>query len=234
MRVLAVGAHPDDIEIVSSGTLLRFKEQGAEVYICHALNGDKGHYHIPPAELARTRIAEAQEAGKLMGAEVFTLGLSDAELIAEDLKTRGLFIDAIRRAKPDLIITHNPEDYMPDHVATSKLVRDAAFCASLPHFKTEYPSFDSVPPIYYMDTLAGIGFQPEEYVDISGVIELKEKMLACHQSQVLWMQEHDHVDLIGMMKLQCKFRGLQCGVDYAEGFVSARIYPSIKPARLLP
>ena len=234
MRILAVGAHPDDLEIVAAGTLIKFKQQGHEIFICHACNGNKGHYHIPPDELAEMRIAEAKAAGELIGAEVFTLGIGDAELIAEDLDTRALFIDAIRRAKPDLISTHNPEDYMPDHVATSKLVRDAAFCASLPHYKTKLPAFDSVPPIYYMDTLAGIGFQPEEYVDITDVMELKEQMLACHKSQVTWMQEHDKVDLIGMMKLQSEFRGLQCGTKYAEGFVSARIYPSVKPARLLP
>ena len=76
-------------------------------------------------------------------------------------------------------------------------------------------------PIYYMDTLMGIGFQPTEYVDVSDVIDTKAAMLEAHQSQLTWLRDHDGIDVVEQMRTTTRFRGQQCGVDYAEGFVPA-------------
>jgi hypothetical protein len=85
-----------------------------------------------------------------------------------------------------------------------------------------------------METLAGAGFQPAEYVDITAVMEDKRNMLRSHQSQLVWLKEHDHLDVMDMMETVSKFRGYQCGVPFAEGFAQARVYLRQRPVRLLP
>ena len=138
MRVLAVGAHPDDLEILCAGTLARYKQAGHEVIMAHACNGDCGHFVIPPEELARQRAAEARAAAEILGAEVLTIpDMGDGDLRGDDVKARMAMVDIIRMARPDVIITHGPEDYMPDHVAVSELV---FLPASWPQFRTGRPS----------------------------------------------------------------------------------------------
>ena len=124
--------------------------------------------------------------------------MGDGDLRADDVKARMAMVDIIRLARPDVIITHGPEDYMPDHVAVSELVFSRAFW---PPFRTgrperDIPHHDKVAPIYYMDTLAGVGFTPEEYVDITETLDIKVKMLECHESQLTWMREHDKIDMV--------------------------------------
>lgn len=80
------------------------------------------------------------------------------------------------------------------------------------------PAYGKISPIYYMDTLAGVNFLPAEYVDISEHIEAKLNALNCHQSQIKWMLEHDGIDFLDFVRTVSKFRGLQCGVKYAEEF----------------
>ena len=128
LRVLAVGAHPDDLEILCGGTLARYARQGHTVVMAHLLNGDKGHYKMAPAKLARIRKREAAEAGLVIGAEVVGLDLPDAQLFP-DLKTRKLVVDLVRESRPDVIITHAPGDYISDHAASVRrqfLLRRAA------------------------------------------------------------------------------------------------------------
>ena len=123
MRILAIGAHPDDIEIACSGTLAKCAARGDKVFVCHVSNGDLGHVIIPPEELGEMRKGEAKAAGALAGIEVLWGGCHDVRIYADDKETRDKLVDVIRYAQPDLIITHNPDDYMPDHTAVSKLAR---------------------------------------------------------------------------------------------------------------
>ena len=88
--------------------------------------------------------------------------------------------------------------------------------------------------LFYMDTVGGIGFAPEEYVDISAVIDVKIEMLSQHKSQIEFMRERDGFDLVDYVRTSAKYRGYQCGVRYAEGFVPERVYPSLRPRRILP
>ena len=85
-----------------------------------------------------------------------------------------------------------------------------------------------------MDTLAGLNFQPTEYVDITDELELKLEMLECHESQLKWMRDHDNIDFAEFVRTCSRFRGLQCGVQYAEAFTQAYAWPKVKPVRLLP
>jgi N-acetylglucosamine malate deacetylase 1 len=133
-----------------------------------------------------------------------------------------------------VIITHYPSDYMSDHDEISKLVFDCSFHATLPLFETGKPHHDLVTPIFYMETVMGIGFLPTEYVDVSSTIDTKVAMLEAHESQLTWLRDHDGVDIVEQMKTTTRFRGQQCGVAYAEGFVPCSTWLRGTTRRLLP
>lgn len=233
MRVMAAGAHPDDIEILCSGTLFRCRERGDEVSLCIVTDGAAGHSETASEELVGLRRAEAEAAAELLGAKLVWLGLPD-ERVYDDDPTRMMMVDAVREAGPDMVISHCAEDYHHDHRTVAKLVHDASFIASLPNIKTEHEPHSLVPVLYEMDTLAGVGFPPEEYVDISGTLPKKLDMLSCHSSQVKWLKDHDGIDILDFVTTVAKFRGLQCGVNYAEAFRLKRAWPRVPARRLLP
>lgn len=234
MRVLAIGCHPDDVEIACAGTLIKCVKRGDKVITCHLSTGNLGHVIIPPDELTVMRREEALKAGALAGIEVISAGFNDLEMFSDNKKSRDAVVDVIKYADPDFIITHNPDDYMPDHVAASKLVFDASFTATLPNYRTKEPNPAKLVPIYYMDTLAGVNFVPDEFVDISDEIELKLKMLNCHESQIKWMRDHDGIDFPDMVKTCSRYRGYQCGAGYAEGYKMCKAYLKGTTKRLLP
>jgi LmbE family N-acetylglucosaminyl deacetylase len=236
MNVLAVGCHPDDLEIGCGGTLAKLAFQGHIVTMVHVANGDKGHVVIPSEELKEMRAQEAKAAGVLIGARVINLNVSDLLVKSDSDDLISKLVDVIRESKPDYIITHPPEDYMKDHMEVSKAVFDASFAATVPYYKAalNLAVHALVAPIFYMDTLAGMGFLPTEYVDISDFIETKLAMNNCHQSQIKWLYEHDGIDFLDFVRTVSKFRGLQCGKTYAEGFTQCKVWPRMTTVRLLP
>lgn len=235
MNVLAIGCHPDDLEIGCGSTLSAYVKQGHKVFMCHVASGDKGHAVILPDELKKIRNLEAEEAGRIIGVEeVINIGVPDLEVNSFNEDTVNKIIDLIRYVKPDIIITHSPEDYMRDHIEVNKLVFNASFSSSVPHAFTNNPAYSAIPPIYYMDTLAGVNFLPTEYVNVTDHIEIKLNALNCHQSQIKWMLEHDGIDFLDFVRTVSKFRGLQCGVSYAEGFRKCETWPRLVTKRLLP
>ena len=234
MNVLAVGCHPDDVEIACAGTLSKCVKRGDKVVVAHLCNGSLGHVVIPPEELIPMRANEAREAGKLAGIEVIGGVFDDLDIYSDNAESRNKVVELIQYAQPDFVITHNPDDYMPDHTATAKLVFDAAFTATLPNWPSKTKKAAKLVPIYYMDTLAGVNFVPDEFVDITEEIDLKIKMLECHHSQLDWMREHDHIDFADMVRTCSRYRGYQCGADYAEGFKMCKAYLKGTTKRLLP
>lgn len=236
MNVLAVGCHPDDLEISCGGTLAKYAGLGHAVTMCHVANGDKGHVVILPEDLKRIRHGEAEQSGRLLGAaEVIDLDVPDLAVDAKNESTVALLVDVIRRTQPDVIITHHPDDYMRDHMEVSRLVFNASFSASVPHYFTACNDpYGKIPPIYYMDTLAGMGFLPTEYVDIADTLEIKCQALQCHESQLKWLMDHDGVDFLDFVRTTAKYRGFQSGAKAAEGFQRCMTYPRMTTARLLP
>ncbi len=223
MKILAIGCHPDDLEINCFGTLNKYVKRGDEVYICGITNGDQGHYRIMPEELAKIRYNEAKMAAETIGAkEYYNLGVHDVLVSRYDMVALHKLIDYIRKVCPDLIITQYPDDYMMDHVEASALVYRAAFMATLPHYATkegEYP--EKVPsdiPIYYMTADSMPLFDGTEYVDITGEMEIKIKALTCHKSQFEWLAEHDGMSALDLVKAQGTLYGSHCCVKYAEAF----------------
>jgi len=213
---------------------MKFKKRGDQIFAAVLCSGDKGHYKIKSEELARIRRQEAEDAARAEGTTLISIGsFPDLEVYA-DSASRRVVVEIIRKAKPDLILSHYPDDYMCDHSTTGRLVIDASFVASLPNYQTENPHTEVIPPIYFMDAMAGVSFEPTDYVDITEFIEEKGKALLCHQSQYQWLREHDGIDYVDYMKQHSAFRGVQCGVKYAEAFRRYAVWGRIRPGGSLP
>lgn len=201
--------------------------------MCHVATGDKGHFVIPPKELARIRAQEACDAAAVIGAECVAMDFPDVE-IYDTPDSRQRFIEMVRAARPDVVITHHPDDYHTDHKAASALVLDATFSATVPHIKTHHAYLPKLPVVYFMDTLAGLNFQPSEYVDVTDFLPQKRAMLSKHQSQLVWLKDHDDYDALDALETMAKFRGYQCGVKYAEGFIRYQVWGRNQPGYFLP
>ena len=235
MKIMAISAHPDDIEINCAGTLAKYRKQGHDIVMCNCCNGNAGHFVIGPEELMRIRHEEADRSAAMLDAEHITLNYGDMSLYHQNKEARDKLTDVLRSIKPDIIFTHTPNDYMSDHVAVSHLVFDATFSASLPHYRTaKGEGVADICPIYYMDNLGGFNFEPTEYVDITDTFETKMKMLACHESQMKWMREHDKIDFEETVRTFARMRGLQSGVKYAESFRPMLGWGRVKTCRILP
>jgi len=235
MRVLAVGCHPDDLEIACGGTLRKYVERGDEVFTCHVANGNLGHVVIEPDELAKIRAKEFEAASAIIGAkETFNLNVGDMLVNSHDPAVMDAMADVVRYTRPDVIITHNDTDYMLDHTETSRIATNGSFCSGLNHRPRMYDAFSSFVPVFFMDTLAGVGFNPTHYVDITDQIDTKIRALECHESQLKWMSDHDGIDFADMVRTCSKYRGYQCGVAYAEGFRPYDVYQRHAAKYLLP
>ena len=234
MRVLAITAHPDDMEFHCAGTLLKCKQRGDDVYVITVNNGSMGHAVIMPDELGKMRVEEARTACELAGFHYLTCDIGDLQSYYQSREQKDILVDLIRQVNPDLMIIPDPDDYMCDHVAASKLAFDAAFMATVPHYETAHPASEKICPIYYMETCSGVGFVPTEWVDISDVYQTKYDMLMCHKTQEVWLREHDHCDYANELRILAEFRGMQCKVKYAEAFKQCIVGHRIVPYRMLP
>ncbi len=235
MRILAVGCHPDDLEIACYGTLAKYIKQGHEVSVCHIANGNMGHVEIMPEELRQIRFDEAEAAARIIGAQHYSIDIPDIHVTADNDQLIYELGRVMRKVQPEFIITHFEKDYMNDHMQTYFATFRASFGASIPHFHcADVGPAVPICPIYHMDTVAGVGFIPTEYVDISEEIDLKLKALSCHKSQLEWMLEHDGIDFLEFVKTCSRVRGFQCGAQYAEGFRANINYLRLTSKRLLP
>ena len=238
MNILAIGAHPDDVEESCGGTLAKFASQGHKIFIATATNGNVGSSTLSMEEIANVRKEEARKAAAIIGAEYICLDYDD-EMFFEDREARLKFIDLVRYCKADLILTHNPEDYNPDHELTSKIINDIAVMIPVAKLKTPNEPYDKIPIIAYFEPVAGLGFVPTEYVDITDFMDTKIQMMNCHQSQISWMSDN-YKDAIGdenffeHAEVAARYRGIQCGVKYAEGFRMANDAFRVVPYRVLP
>jgi len=226
-RVLAVVAHPDDAELLCAGTLARAKADGAAIGVAVLCNGDGGQPHKPIRNLAAVRRREMTAAARLLGAELFCGNISDGTL-TDDRPTRLLLTEIYRGFRPSLALAHAPADYHSDHRTAAALAEVASwFCASRGQ-KTKSAPLAASPALWLMDTVTMSGFEPGFYVDISRFMRLKEKMLACHRSQVSRGGDSSFSPLLDLMRLQARARGAQADVAAAEAF---RAYHAFKRAR---
>ncbi len=184
INVLVFGAHPDDCDIKAGGVAALYVEQGHRVKFVSVTNGDAGHHEMGGGSLAQRRNAEAQAAAEIIGIEYELLDNHDGELMPT-LENRYKIIRTIREFQPDLIMTHRPNDYHPDHRYTSTLVQDAAYMVTVPNICALTPHLEKNPVIAYLSDgfMKPYPFTPDVVVGIDDVIEQKIDMLHCHVSQ---------------------------------------------------
>lgn len=233
-RVLAIHAHPDDIELQCAGTLLRLKQRGCQISLATMTPGDCGSAELSPEEIADVRRNEAQRSADLIGADYTCLEFRDLSIVVDN-SSRQKVTEVIRRTRPDLVITAPPIDYMSDHEMTSRLVRDACFNASCPNYVTHQwdpaTPTSKIPHLYYVDAIQGIDYYgralPTDFiVDVTDTFEQKIEMLACHESQRAWLRrQHGLDEYLDGCRRWCGTRGTEIGVKYGEAFTQHRGHP---------
>ena len=239
MNILAIGAHPDDIESCCGGTLAKYVKQGHKVFCATATNGNIGSATLPMEEIAKIRKEEAKQAAAVIGAEYICLDYDD-EMFFDSKQARLDFINLVRYCKADVILTHYPKDYNPDHELTSKIINDIAVMIPIAKIKTKCEPYDKIPIIAYFEPVHGHGFIPTVYVDITEEMETKREMCSKHVSQIQWMRDNykdtisENDNFFDNDEIISRFRGIQCGVKYAEGFVMANDAFRVVPKRILP
>lgn len=242
-RVLAIGAHPDDVEFLCAGTLLLLADAGVELHVATMTSGDCGSSELGPSEISAIRKREAIRACQILGAEYHCLEMTDFGVFVDNLTTRRVAA-LIREVDPWLVVTHSPVDYMADHEHTSTLVRNGCFIAPVPNYDTE--AFTSVRRstrvafLYYAQPVEnrdnfGRRVSPQMLVDITDQIDRKAALLACHESQRNWLRTHHSVDeYIDSMRRWSQELGAEATeisgreVTFAEGFRQhlGHAYPS--------
>jgi len=233
MVVLAIAAHPDDIELGCAGTLAKFARRGDKVFMGSLTNGNVGRPDTDLPEMARIRKAELEASADLIGAEVIWMDIDD-ELSDVSVEARLKMVDVFRYCKPDLVITHTSTDYHPDHRNCGQLVLDASPLACVPKIERELPFLEKQFLIYFMDNLGGVNFLPTEYVDITDVVELKKQMFECHESQISYMKDVNGFDPTDIIEISGRFRGFAAGCCYAEGFTKFDAWYRGLTNRVLP
>ncbi|MBD0330765.1 MAG: PIG-L family deacetylase [Thermoleophilia bacterium] len=220
--VLAVGAHPDDVDAFCGGTLALLADRGVPAHVAIATGGEGG---VPgePAERAREiRLAEARRAGELLGAaSVEWLGMHDQEAVASRA-ARARLADHVRRLGANLLLTHPPGDYHADHRAVAELVLAMRIGACAGNLGSE-PPLRSAPDLAYVDAAQGLAFEPHVWIDVTATWERKLAALRAHESQRTLGGETELVPLIESLG---RLRGDQRGCRYAEAFAGCGTWPT--------
>ncbi|MCA9028563.1 MAG: PIG-L family deacetylase [Planctomycetaceae bacterium] len=185
LKIIAFGAHPDDVEFQLGGCAAKWVEQGHKVKFVSVTNGDIGHWNMAGAPLARRRTAEVQEAAKRLGIEVEVLDIHDGEIMPT-LANRKTIARLIRDWQADLVFSHRPNDYHPDHRNCGLLVRDAAFMVTVPFYVPDTPHIehDTVFMYFYDRFTKPYPFQPDIAVSIDDVLDKKVHAIDALESQV--------------------------------------------------
>lgn len=183
--MLCIGAHPDDCEIQFGGAAAKFTDLGHAVKFLSVTNGESGHHVMSGADLAAIRSEEARESAHRLGiAESEVLGERDGQLLPT-LDARWRIVREIREWEADIVLTHRPCDYHPDHRYTSQLVQDSAYLVVVPRICPDVPSLRQNPVYMYLEDRfrRPAPFSADIAVDIDDVWDRKIDALDAHQSQ---------------------------------------------------
>jgi LmbE family N-acetylglucosaminyl deacetylase len=224
--VLAAAAHPDDIEFMMAGTLLRLKDAGCEIHLWNLANGCCGSNTLSREEAAAVRWKEAQASAASAGGTAHPPLFNDLEVF-HDQPSLAKVAAVIRRIRPDIILTQSPQDYMEDHQNTTRLVVSGAFTRGMKNFPADpdIPPYDKPVALYHAlphglcDGLRQT-IKPHFFTDITGVLARKRAMLACHASQKQWLDETQGMDayLDEMEKMSREVGRMSGTFEFAEGW----------------
>jgi N-acetylglucosamine malate deacetylase 1 len=184
LRILCFGAHPDDCELQAGGVGAMWAAQGHHVKFVSVTNGDIGHWRDAGGPLARRRLAEVERADKMLGITTEVLDIHDGELLPT-LENRKAITRLIREWNADIVMSHRPNEYHPEHRYTGVLVQDTAYMVAVPNFCPEVAPLKKNPLfLFYPDSFQKPNpFQPDIVVSIDSVIEKKLDALAIMESQ---------------------------------------------------
>jgi len=227
LRVLALFAHPDDVEFLCAGTLFLLADRGAEIHLATMTAGDCGSSVLPAREISRVRLQEGERAAGLLGASFTSLKERDL-LVLYDKRTLWKVMELVRRIDAVLVLTHSPSDYMLDHEITSRLCQTACFGAMAPNFhtgvRTPAKPTRAIPHLYYAQPIGftdilGKDVIPGLCVNIAASLERKERMLACHASQRAWLKSQQGLTgTADTMRKMAARTGELAGFAWGEGF----------------
>jgi len=195
LRLLILGAHPDDAEYHAGGLSSLYRQRGHAVRMVSMTDGSAGHHALQPDELAEVRRHEARQSAASIGAEYEIWGFPDGQLLTT-LTLREQVIREIRLFKPDLVLTHRTNDYHPDHRAAGQAVQDASFLVRVPLIVPEVPPLPKDPVVAFMADLftKPSPLRADVVLDVTEQLETVVAMLACHRSQVFeWLPYLDGV-----------------------------------------
>ena len=227
MNILALLAHPDDVECICAGTLLKYRKAGHKIFIALTTSGNTGSNQISSREeIAAIRESEMLESAKFLDAEVMFLRYEDESLF-DTPETRRSVLTAIRWANPDIIFTHHPRDWSTDHNITSKLVTEVLLSVGGKLHSADLPPIEKKPHVFFEGKKA--------FVNIDDEMETKMKMLRCHKSQIGWMETfYAGKNFTEHISATAKMYGMWSGSKYAEGFEAHKVLSFCADYRLLP
>ena len=233
-NILAIHAHPDDIEILAAGTLAQLAAAGHKVTMVTMSPGDCGSDNHSQEEIAAIRRGEAARSAARIGVGYRCAEFRDMSIFSDDASRRRV-TEILRQVDAALVITASPVDYLCDHEATSQLVRDACFAAMIPNYATgaakAAPPLPAIPHLYFMDPIGGVDREghpvlPDFFVNVTAQMETKTAMLAEHASQREWLLRHHGIDnYLETMKAWTRENGRRAGLEYAEGFRRYKGHP---------
>jgi LmbE family N-acetylglucosaminyl deacetylase len=226
-RAIAIGCHPDDIEFMMAGTLIRLKQAGWEIHYLNVSDGSLGTNKLSAEEIVKIRRGEAMSAAHLIGA-IFHESIAHDLEVFYNKETLTKVAAVVREVAPEVILTHYPFDYMEDHSNVSRLAVSAAFTRGMTNFETDPARpVTSQPVALYHAMPYGLRdplcrqVTPDFYVDITEVIDLKTGMLTCHKSQKEWLDVSQGQDsYLTTMRDMMNEVGRQSGkFEYSEGWI---------------
>ncbi|MDA3939755.1 MAG: PIG-L family deacetylase [Spirochaetia bacterium] len=222
--VLAIQAHPDDTEIFCAGTLALLKQKGFKIVIATMTPGGMGGVTHDEKGTAKIRGEEATRAAAILDAEYYCLEQRDG-YVFDNTEARIAVTSLIQKVKADVVFTHLPFDYHPDHRATSYIVEAGTILATLPNVPTEETPLKRTPLLYYTspfgftNNMGGKITDPSFFVDITSTFEKKKEMLSFHESQKKVMELMFNIaDFFEDMRDSDQNMGKIAGVRYAEAY----------------
>jgi LmbE family N-acetylglucosaminyl deacetylase len=223
LRILAFGAHPVDCEIQAGGVATMYADRGHAVKFVSLTNGDTGHRDMGGGPLARRRDMEAKRSAAIVGIEYESLDIHNGQLMPT-LENRWWLVRIMRNFRPDLVLTHRPNDYHPDHRYTAQLVHDASYTVTIPNVEALTPHLRSMPVIAYMsDNFRKPNpFMPDVAVGIDDAIDSKLRMIDSYESEVYeWLPYNKRIEEQVPTDPQARFAWLESQYAPASAQIAA-------------
>ncbi len=224
--VLAIAAHPDDIEFVMAGTMLRLAEQGWELHYFNIANGCYGSMAMDREACTRARLDEAKQAAKWMGATFYPPICDDLAIVYTPELLAGVSA-VVRQARPNILLTHSLVDYMEDHQNAARLAVTAAFSRAMPNYRSQpdIPTYSHDVTLYHAQphgnrTPMGEPVVPTHFVDVGSLIPRKTELLLAHASQGAWLDETQQISsyVSTMESLNREVGSWSKRFEFAEGW----------------